>query len=730
MMRQFLTGLPITVRYLIAGGTSTAIDLGILYVLTEFAGWWYLVSATAAFIVAFFVSFILQKFYTFNNRDTSRKTVATQGAFYFTLALTNLGINTILMYALVEWAGVWYFLAQIISAAAIAVESFFIYRFVIFHPKAVLAERMTRLVSVLLRHRAAFVVAVAVSLLYGMHHFLMPRFMPEGLEYKPVTYESDPDAGGYYGPRANAFFSRNEITTPSFLPIANPLIMGGLGKMLGNMEHAYIVSDFMFPPLIFLTVYALARELLRRKTASLVLSSVFIVSPYAVLYVPPISGYAFKEFVAQWFPFFSDPSLLYFSSFEYPKITFLFYVGALFFIFRALARGGRKNVLLAGLFFGSLFYTYLYDWAYIVVSLFIMLAWFAVRREWVPVKSCAGIFGIGALLSIPYWLNFTAVRRLPQYGDIMFRIGGIEVGRHFRFSSVWKTYARHIVWIAALAATSLKRAPRSVIFLTSLLAAYFVVVNVQVVLGFSPQPDHWYRETFLPITLAFGVLLVWLWDRYIATHIPIKKVRALFFVFIVLFFAQAFYGQYLLSRGDVGRWGIEKRYANAYDWLNANTDAGTTVWSISRETSRDIILFSSNTVFLRSGGTTLASNEELWERLFVLAARWELSPEQLSVFAHENTPFIFHDYYRSREMDNYFKTAPTRSIPNEELTRRVNAYAVLRSRLASPSFSLQYLFVGPREEKIAPTPHAFKTMPLVYEAEGVQIYRFNYGNKE
>src|SRR3989344_6090452 len=192
MMRQFLTGLPITVRYLIAGGTSTAIDLGILYVLTEFAGWWYLVSATAAFIVAFFVSFILQKFYTFNNRDTSRKAVAMQGAFYFTLALTNLGINTILMYALVEWAGVWYFLAQIIAAAALAVESFFIYRFVIFHPQAVLAERAQSLVVVLSRHRAALAVAVVVSLLYGTHHFLMPRFMPEGLVYKPVTYESGP----------------------------------------------------------------------------------------------------------------------------------------------------------------------------------------------------------------------------------------------------------------------------------------------------------------------------------------------------------------------------------------------------------------------------------------------------------------------------------------------------------------------------------------------------------
>ena len=717
-MYRFLSGLPILVRYLLAGGTSTAVDLGILYVLTEFLGWWYLASATAAFTLAFFVSFVLQKFYTFNNRDISRKAVATQGAFYFTLAAANLGINTILMYALVEWAGVWYFCAQIIAAVAIAVESFFMYRFVIFHPQAVLTERTTRLVSVLARHRAAIAVAVVISLLYGMHHFVMPRFMPEGLVYKPVTYESDPDAGGYYGPRANAFFSRNEITTPSFLPIANPLIIGGLGKVLGSMERAYIVSDFLFPPLIFLAVYALACELLRRKTASLMLSSVFVVSPLAFLLSPSV-------------PIFATATPLYFSSFEYPKITFLFYVGTLFFIFRAVSRGGRKNILLAGLFFGSLFYTYLYDWAYITVALFIMLAWFALRREWIPVKSCAGIFGIGALVSIPYWFNFLALRRLPHYDDIMFRIGGIEVGRQFRFSSVWKTYARHILLIVALAATSLKRAPPAVIFLASLLSAYFVVVNAQIVLGFSPQPDHWYRETFLPVMLSFGVLFMWLWNTYLASHISVKIARAACFVFLILFFVQAFYGQYRLSRIQADFFGIEKKYADAYQWIAKHTTSDSVIGNIYKKTNHEIILYSPNRVFLPSGFNTTASNEELWERLYILARLWEFTPEQLRDFIQTNTLYLFQVYYQSTMFNSSFETLKLKAIPHDELESRIAKYIQMQKMtVRTAPHRLDYILAGPREEKIAPTPDLFKEMPLVYEVEGVRIYQFNYGNEK
>lgn len=710
-MISFLNRLPILVRYLLAGGTSTAVDLGLLYVLTEYASWWYLASATAAFSVAVLISFTLQKFYTFRHRDASRGVVATQSALFLTLQFTNIGINTLLMYALVEWAGLHYFLAQIIAAAAIAVGSFFVYRLVIFHPSAPLTRLAENIALLAKRHRAALVVMLLVSLLYGAHHFLMPRFMPEGLVYNPVTFESDPDAGGYYGPRANAFFARNEMPLPSLLPILNPLIMGGLGKVLGSMERAFIVSDFLFPPLIFLAVYALIYEVVRRRTLSLCLTSVFMVSPLAALFSPSA-------------PILAEAAPLYFSSFEYPKITFLFYALALFFMFRALRNGGRKNIILGGIFFGTLFYTYLYDWVYLTVALGISFVWFLMRREWSGVKACASILGLGGIISIPYWLNFAALRRLPHYEDLMFRIGGIEVGRKFRFASVWKSYARHLVWIAALTATTLKRTPRRTIFLISLLAAYFVVVNVQVVLGFSPQPDHWYRETFLPLFLALGVVGAWFWERYASLRISTRRASALAFIFIAFFFAQAFFMQYRLSSDQARDWGIPRTEASAYAWLTKNTPVGSVVGSISPETNRNLLLFTRNRAFMPSGGTTLTSNDELWARLGALGALWELSPEKVRRFTETHTYFLLQDYYRSRTHDSYFTATLPPKVPDEELANRTAAYAAVRRDGAPPPYPLDYLLVGPHETDLAPTPDSFSAFSVVYDADGIHIYAF------
>ena len=55
------------VRFLISGSSAAGINLGTLFVLTHFFDVWYLLSSVVAFSVSFFVSFTLQKFWTFND---------------------------------------------------------------------------------------------------------------------------------------------------------------------------------------------------------------------------------------------------------------------------------------------------------------------------------------------------------------------------------------------------------------------------------------------------------------------------------------------------------------------------------------------------------------------------------------------------------------------------------------------------------------------------------------
>jgi len=118
------------IKYLIAGGTAALVDLSLLYVLTDLLGFWYLFSTSLAFAAAFFVSFFLQKFWTF--RDNGKERIYQQLGAYLAVALTNFCLNALLMYALVDGFKVWYLFAQVIAGGSIACESYLIYKFLIF----------------------------------------------------------------------------------------------------------------------------------------------------------------------------------------------------------------------------------------------------------------------------------------------------------------------------------------------------------------------------------------------------------------------------------------------------------------------------------------------------------------------------------------------------------------------------------------------------------------------
>lgn len=118
-------------RYLAAGGIAATVDLGLLYVFTDIFFIHYLTSAIFAFILTFFISFTLQKFWTFQDRSTHK--VHAQALTYLAVALMNLAINTLLMYVLVDILAVWYLGAQFLASGLIAFESFFVSRYFIFH---------------------------------------------------------------------------------------------------------------------------------------------------------------------------------------------------------------------------------------------------------------------------------------------------------------------------------------------------------------------------------------------------------------------------------------------------------------------------------------------------------------------------------------------------------------------------------------------------------------------
>lgn len=119
------------IKYIISGLTATITDLSLLYIFAEyiFSEKYYLESAVLAFFIAFLVSFSMQKFWTFG--DASMSGVRGQITTYFFIGVMNLLLNSVLVYTFVEYFGIWYLFAQIISGAIISGWSLILYiRFV------------------------------------------------------------------------------------------------------------------------------------------------------------------------------------------------------------------------------------------------------------------------------------------------------------------------------------------------------------------------------------------------------------------------------------------------------------------------------------------------------------------------------------------------------------------------------------------------------------------------
>ncbi len=123
------------IRYIFSGGSAAVTNLTVLFLLVHFFKVWYLLAAVVSYLVAIYVSFMMQKFFTFN--DYAKDKIRQQLIFYFAIQIFNLAINTLLMYIAVDIFNIHYLISQIIAGVIIAIYSFFIYKNIAFKPNSI-----------------------------------------------------------------------------------------------------------------------------------------------------------------------------------------------------------------------------------------------------------------------------------------------------------------------------------------------------------------------------------------------------------------------------------------------------------------------------------------------------------------------------------------------------------------------------------------------------------------
>lgn len=117
-------------RFIVSGTTSAFVAIALLFMFTEWAGLWYMLSAVLALACALLVSFAMQKHWTFS--DHREGVTKRHLGLFLLMNMVSISLNALGLYLLVEYVHMWYVVAEFISALVVAVLTFTVMRFVIF----------------------------------------------------------------------------------------------------------------------------------------------------------------------------------------------------------------------------------------------------------------------------------------------------------------------------------------------------------------------------------------------------------------------------------------------------------------------------------------------------------------------------------------------------------------------------------------------------------------------
>ncbi len=117
-------------RYVWVGGFAFVIDYGSLYILKEYIGINYLLSAAVAFIFGLAVNYLLSTFWVFPDSRLNNKMA--EFAVFASIGLVGLLLNEIIMFLCCEVLNIHYLISKLCSTGIVFFWNFFARKIILF----------------------------------------------------------------------------------------------------------------------------------------------------------------------------------------------------------------------------------------------------------------------------------------------------------------------------------------------------------------------------------------------------------------------------------------------------------------------------------------------------------------------------------------------------------------------------------------------------------------------
>lgn len=120
-------------RYTWVGGLAFIVDYFSLYLLTEFAEVYYLLSAGIAFVFGLTVNYVLSTLWVFSNSRLSNK--LSEFAVFTIIGIIGLGLNEVIMYICCKSFNIHYLISKLFSTVVVFLWNFFGRKYILFTNK-------------------------------------------------------------------------------------------------------------------------------------------------------------------------------------------------------------------------------------------------------------------------------------------------------------------------------------------------------------------------------------------------------------------------------------------------------------------------------------------------------------------------------------------------------------------------------------------------------------------
>ena len=120
-------------RYTFVGGIAFGVDFSLLFLLTEFAGIHYLLSAAISFSVGLVTNYILSIIWVFKTRNISNRYL--EFIIFGIIGIVGLGMNELIIWSFTEYLHFYYLVSKIVSTVVVYLWNFFARKYILYNNK-------------------------------------------------------------------------------------------------------------------------------------------------------------------------------------------------------------------------------------------------------------------------------------------------------------------------------------------------------------------------------------------------------------------------------------------------------------------------------------------------------------------------------------------------------------------------------------------------------------------